>query len=283
MELRFPLKDVIIEFVSARREVSEPLYRDEFFRLNQHEFSMDVPGVAWFYAAKGEYVSVLSSPDADISSVELYLNGSVYGAILHQRKIIPLHGSCFTYGGKGVMICGGTGVGKSSLTASFCLSGAEFLTDDVTPILVKDGEPLIWALSDRIKLWNDTLEQLEQSERGLHRVDPGWEKFYYPMDEAGGKTVRLDLIYILGIKSTGVIEFEELSGSSKFTALGGEIYRSEYLPGMPENEPVYFRNLVDISNRVRVFRVARPETIRVNELAEVIREWGTEHGAWGPG
>lgn len=270
MELRFPLKDVKIEIATGKREVFEPLYSDEYYRLTQREFSMNVPGVAWFYASDGEFVSVMPRPGADISSVELYLNGSVYGAILHQRKIMPLHGSCFTYEGLGVMICGSTGAGKSSLTASFCLSGAEFLTDDVTPILVKDSEPLIWALSDRIKLWNDTLKQLEQEEGGLNRVDPGWEKFYYPMDEAGGKTVRLDLIYILEIKTTGDTEFEELSGSSKFTVLRNEIYRIEFLQGMPENEPVYFQNVVDISNRVRVFRVQRPENIRVREFMATV-------------
>jgi len=42
------------------------------------------------------------------------------------------------------MICGDAGAGKSSLTASFCLEGAEFLTDDVTPLLFRDGKPFIW-------------------------------------------------------------------------------------------------------------------------------------------
>jgi hypothetical protein len=272
MSFRFPLDDVTIEQAQVRRKISEALYNDAFYSLNQDEFSMDVKEVAWFYASGGNYISIVEYPGAAGNSVELYLNGSVYGAILHQRKILPLHGSCFSYEGSGIMICGDTGAGKSSLTASFCLDGAVFLTDDITPLLFKEGKPFIWALSARIKLWSDTLKQLEQGEGGLQRVDPGWEKYYYPMQETGGNASRLDQVYILEIKKTEAVEFEELSGSLKFSALRNEIYRPEYLKGMPENEPVYFKNLIDISNNVEVIKVKRPMEMRVQELMRLVKE-----------
>ncbi len=199
MRFNFPLKDVKIEITTLKKRSRSPLFEDGFYWLNQSEFSMDVKDVAWFYASGGNFISIMPYQGAGKTSIELYLNGSVYGAILHQRKTLPLHGSCFRYNGSGVMICGDTGAGKSSLTASFCLNGAEFLTDDVTPLLFKEGKPFIWALSDRIKLWSDTLKQLEQEEAGLHKVDPEWEKYYYPMVEAGGIMVRLEHVFILEI------------------------------------------------------------------------------------
>jgi len=100
MNFRFPLDDVRIGIVSARREVLAPSYSDDYYILNQHEFSMDVPGVAFFCASRGREVSIVPYPDADTASIELYLNGSVYGAVLHQRKILPLHGSSFRYRGQ---------------------------------------------------------------------------------------------------------------------------------------------------------------------------------------
>ena len=136
MNFSFPLKDVTIKIASEKKLVEFPLFEDGSYCLNQHELSMDVREVAWFYVSGGNFISLVPYPDADEMTIELYLNGSAYGAILHQRKILPLHGSCFSYEGSGVMICGDTGAGKSSLTASFCLDGAEFLTDDVTPLLV---------------------------------------------------------------------------------------------------------------------------------------------------
>ena len=271
MNFNFPLKDVNIEITAEKKEVGSPLYEDGFYCLNQQEFCMDVQGVARFYVSGGNNISIVAYPGAKKNSIELYLNGSAFGAILHQRKILPLHGSCFNYEGSGIMICGDTGAGKSSLTASFCLDGAEFLTDDVTPLLFKDDKPFIWALSDRIKLWSDTLKQLEQGEEGLHRVDPEWEKYYYPMYEAAGSAIRLDQVYVLEIIKTEAVEFEELSGSLKFSALRNEIYRPEYLKGMPENEPIYFKNLIDISNNVRVIKVRRPGVIKIQELMRLVK------------
>ena len=271
MELRFPLKEVTVKRVGNTRRVVNPLYADICWQMNQSEFAMQVEGVADFYACDGREVEYMPAVGADENSIELYLNGSLYGAILHQRKILPMHGSSFIYKGQGVMICGDTGAGKSSVTASFCLDGAEFLTDDVTPLLFKDDEPFIWALSDRIKLWSDTLKQLEQGEYGLHRVDPEWEKYYYPMYEAAGSEIRLDQVYVLEIIKTEAVEFEELPGSLKFSALRNEIYRPEYLKGMPDNEPIYFKNLIDISNNVRVIKVRRPSVIKIQELMRLVK------------
>ena len=125
-----------------------------------------------------------------------------------------------------------------------------------------------------MKLWSDTLKQLEQEEDGLHRIYPETEKFYYPMDGAAGNIFRLDQVYILEIViDRRSVEIEEISGSLKFAALRNEIYRAEYLQGMPENEPVYFRNLVDISNSVKVFNVRRPKDIRVKEMMERVKNY----------
>lgn len=160
MKIHFPLKDVIIKEVTTARKVDDPVYADGFWQMNQNEFSMQVEGVGSYYACNGNEVEYAPLPSATPESVELYLNGSVYGAVLHQRKILPLHGSCFIEQGMGVMLCGDSGSGKSSLTTAFCMNGAEFLTDDVTPIVFDNNKPFILSFSDRIKLWKHTLENL---------------------------------------------------------------------------------------------------------------------------
>ena len=76
------------------------------------------------------------------------------------------------YNNQTVMICGDSGAGKSSLTAAFCLFGAEFLTDDVTPMTIIGGKPYINAISDRIKLWDHTLKHLGLEREGLKSNQP---------------------------------------------------------------------------------------------------------------
>jgi len=266
MEFTIPLNDVIIEVVKRKKEIQYPLFSNVFYTLNQNEFSMDVDKVAWFYASGGDYISIFPYPEADKNSIDLYLNGSVYGAILHQRKVLPLHGSSFRFNGKGIMICGESGTGKSSVTASFCLNGAEFLSDDITPVIFKNRQPCIWAMSDRMKLWSDSLKQLKQREEGLQRIYPETEKFYYHIDQGRNIIFPLDQILIIELHDSAEVEFLELSGSAKFTALRNEIYRYEYLQGMTENEPVYFKQLIDVSQEVKIARVFRPAKITIEQF-----------------
>ena len=266
MLFRFPLTDVDIQLTASKILVENPCYATDYVRLNQHEFTLDIAGVGWFHARSGNYVAVMPDENATSSTIDLYLNGSVYGAILHQRKTLPLHGSCFRYQGLGIMLCGESGAGKSSLTTSFCLAGATFLTDDVTPIVFQNGKPHIWGVSDRIKLWSDSLQQLNQAEAGLERIIPEREKFYFPMQSDTHKLVPLDLIIILHVHDQPELTIEQLEGVPGFTALRNEIFRREYLQGMPDTETAYLGQLIAIGQAVRVINVYRPRTITIEQF-----------------
>lgn len=272
MKVRFPLDDVVIHEVDVARTVEHPLYDDGYWQMNHNEFAMKVAGVGSFYACNGEEAEYAPETGVTRESVELYLNGSVYGAILHQRKILPLHGSCFSDQGIGVMLCGESGAGKSSLTAAFCLSGSEFLTDDVTPLLFRGGKPYIQALSDRIKLWDHSLKQLGLVNIGMKRIDPGTDKYYYDIEADMQRNSSLDMILVLAVGEGYKIELREITGASKVSTLRNEIYRWEYLQGMPENETKYFSDLVAVSKNTVLFEVVRPASIPVQELTTYIRE-----------
>jgi hypothetical protein len=266
MQLRFPIKDIEIQLKGVKKTITHPNYCVPSVCLNQHEFLLDLEGIGCFYACNGNHVELMPYPKAIQNILELYLNGSVYGAILHQRKNLPLHGSCFSFQEVGIMICGESGVGKSSLTASFCLNGADFLTDDITPIFVKEGKPYVWAISDRIKLWSDSLQQLNQKEEELVRIMPEREKFYFPMESDKGEEVALDHVFVLQIHDKPTVKIQELKGVEKFTALRNEIYRKEFLQGMPESEAVYLTQLIAISQTVKITKVYRPADISIEQL-----------------
>jgi hypothetical protein len=275
---RFPIRDVKIESSSLKTTVKKPVFKDDYHNISQDEFSLNIENTAWFYASGGNYISIWPDPGADNASIELYLNGSVYGAIMHQRKIMPMHGSSFLFRGEGIMICGDAGAGKSSLTASFCINGAPFLTDDVTPLIFKEGRAFIYALSDRIKLWADTLKQLKQEEDGLPRIWPEAEKFYWPVESVAGDTFPLGRIFIIEIGEKDEIRFEQLTGPAKFTALRNGIYRYEYLQGMPDTEKEYVGQLLKVAEGVEVVRVVRPGGVGVRELYEEVERVLAESG-----
>ncbi len=272
MDLRFPLKDVSVKLVDSARKVELPLYADHFWQMNQTEFAMQVEGVGSFYARDGREVEYVPCPGVTRESLELYLNGSVYGAILHQRIILPLHGSSFIYNKQTVIICGESGAGKSSLTAAFCLNGAEFLTDDITSLTIVGGKPYIKAFSDRIKLWDHTLEQLGLSTEELNSIDGETNKFYYEMESGGRNIYPLNLVVNLEVVEDPEIKSQEVFGASKVTVLRNEVYRWEYLQGMPANEKKYFSDLVSAASSVRILKVFRPVEVPVQEVMAYIHD-----------
>ena len=271
MKISFPLSDVALYRVGVPRQVKDPLYADRFWQMNQQAFAMQVKGVASFYACHGREVEYAPAPGASQASVELYLNGSVYGAILHQRGILPLHGSSFVEQGRAVMLCGESGAGKSSLTAAFCLDGAEFLTDDVTPLVFEKEQPHILPLSDRIKLWRDCLAQLERDEQGLVPIWEGESKFYFPMEKGPQQSSALRQIFVIAVSDEGPLSHTPLAGVEAFTALRNEIYRWEYLPAMPESEKRYLQQLLELTKAVKVTRITRPKNIGVLEMKQILK------------
>lgn len=270
MKLKFPLDDVKIEFAKQKRQVSAPLLDDGFYCLNQSEFSMDVKNVGWFYAASGNFISLFLYPEATKPMVELYLNGSVYGAILHQRKILPLHGSSFIFENQGIMICGESGAGKSSITASFCKNGAKFLTDDVSPVVFKDEKPYIKPLSDRIKLWEDSLSQLKIKDSNLEKIRHDFPKYYYSMQSIDDQ-YPLDFIFIVEKHDSKSIKISEISGWHKFQELRNEIYRWNYLQAMKQTEVSYLKSIINMSNYAKIIKVCRPFSIDIESMTAFLK------------
>jgi hypothetical protein len=273
MKLRFPLSDVTISICSEKRIVSNPTYTDQYYTLNQNEFSMDVEEVGYFYVSNGNYIELLPYTGVNDTSLELYLNGSVYGAILHQRMILPMHGSSFIYKDKGIMICGESGAGKSSLTTAFHQNGATFLTDDVTPILFENKMPIILPLSDRIKLWDDSLNQLGMQKENHKTIADWYDKYYLSIDAENQENCPLDTIFILGINSTETTKIELISGIDTFTSLRNQIYRWEYLPGMKQSEKRYLADIMKIIASTNIYLVSRPIEIEIESLKQILEDF----------
>ena len=270
MSYYFPIDDVTVFNYELP---SEPgCLADEYFVSGERFFFLDIPQVARFLVNGGRHIEIMSYPEADRDTIELYLNGSVYGVILHQRKIPPLHASCFDYHRLGIMVCGESGAGKSSLTAAFCLRGAAFLTDDVTPVVFEEDRPCVWSISsDRIKLCKDSIRQLGYSEAGLKRILPDWEKYHFPMKSAKGRVVPVQHVFVLEVYDQPEANIYPISdGVEKFTILRNEVYREEYSRAMPGGEGTYLEKLVRMSKRVSVTKILRPLHYPIEQLRELV-------------
>lgn len=269
--IRFLLDNVSIEFVSELPEITNILHESPFTKLNQDQFLLHIPETGNIYAENGNRVLIQAYEPYNKQSIELYLNGSVTGAILHQRKQMPLHASSFQYLNKGVALSGDTGAGKSSITLGFIKAfRASFLTDDITPI-VRNENFEISPIGDSLKLWKHAIEQITPEEHGLKKIRSDIDKFFYPLESQDLKAT-LKVIYFISKTDQETITIEEVKGAEKFELIFDNIYRKEYLEGMIETKLSYFKVISELADSVRCYNFSRPEEIRIEDSVKALHD-----------
>ena len=75
-----------------------------------------------------------------------------------QRGDILFHGSCVYRNNKSFLICGESGAGKSTLTSELINRGAQYLTDDITPVTFEDNQIIAQSGYPKRKLCKDTAD-----------------------------------------------------------------------------------------------------------------------------
>jgi hypothetical protein len=262
----------IIYITTPYKNIDRPLFERPHLKIAEDQLFLQVYNQAQFYVEKGKLVKIYLEEGADTDSVQLFLNGSVLGALLLQNKILALHGSSFCYNEVGVVICGNSGAGKSSVTAAFCQNRAQFITDDITPISIKEGEVYVKPLKTEIKLWDDALEQLNLPNENLRKIRPTLDKFYFPYEPSAGVNSKLHLIIILNTHNKDEFTSSELTGVSKFLALKDQIYRKLYLKGMPKTEQNLCLQLLKLGQTVRVLNITRPKVCSIHTAMDFIKQ-----------
>jgi hypothetical protein len=72
--------------------------------------------------------------------------------------VLPLHAACLSIDGRGLLIAGASGTGKSTLSLALAKNGADFISDDWTYIAYDDGELCAHGMSAPVKLLPDAAE-----------------------------------------------------------------------------------------------------------------------------
>lgn len=272
MAFSFPLDFVQITINKEKTEIDlDSLYTNKSIRINETDFWLRVDKVATYRVKNGYEIAVSPFPGVDTASIQLFLNGSVFGAVLHQRGIIPFHGCSFELNQEGIIICGYSGAGKSSVTAAFCQQGARFINDDITPVSIDESGIFIMPIRTRIKLWEDALTALSIGTENLEKIRPSMQKFYVPVENNSQDKQKLNTLIVLGIHDSNRYEVMRPVGMEKFNLLRSHIYRKIYLKGMPKAERNLFSQLLKLSQSVEVLHILRPQTSSIHVTMEFIR------------
>jgi HPr Serine kinase C-terminal domain len=154
---------------------------------------------------------------------------TVAALLLAWRGSLPFHGSAVSIGDHGVLICGASGAGKSSLTAALVAEGARFLSDDLSvavPAQDRVGWNLVIGRPD-IRLFPTVGRWFFGDDITLLPNDPRDKVLATPAISPNESSVPLRQIIFLGGPE------KPLSAIDRFMLLRKNLFRPNWLGKLP--------------------------------------------------
>lgn len=222
----------------------------------------NIPEVGVFSVEGGTTIIADPFPGVDEGQLRLYLLGSCMGALLMQRKILPLHGSGIVINGKVYAIVGDSGAGKSTLAAALLNEGFELVSDDIIAVSFSDNSdiPLVIPSYPQQKLWQQSLEKLEIKSNNLLPIYQRETKFSVPvLTKFSGKTLPLGGIFELVKGDCIQVETHSINKLQKLHTLFLHTYRNFLIPRLDLMD-WQFQVTAKISNKINLYQLCRPNT-----------------------
>lgn len=265
--------DVIIEYGVVPVNLTSPRDVGVLFQSSPGEILIRIDGVARYYVNDGKCITIMPNDNSSEDDVLVFLMGTVMGALLQQRGLLVLHAGGVVVNGKAVIFPGQSGAGKSTLTAGLYKRGYQFLSDDLCAVTLHNGEPAVIPGFPRLKLWADTLNNLELSKTGLTKVRWGkdLEKYFLPVEQFSAP-VPLKSVFTIIRSNTDKIALTKLNGSEKIDPLLHNIYRFRMLRSI-DGAMTHFSRCAAVAEKTDGYLAQRPNTgYSLTELMDSIEE-----------
>jgi hypothetical protein len=222
------------------------------------------PQIGRYRIAGGREIIVEARPSVPERNVRLFLLGSAFGALLHQRGLLPLHANALEIAGKAVAFMGPSGEGKSTLAAAFHDRGHRILADDVCVVdLEEAAHPTVRPGLPRLRLWRDSIEQSGRDAAEYDRSyagDETLEKYDVPLARSAAVTTPVELAVVYLLARDAEFEITPLTGASAAEAVFANTYRGAFV-STARQEHSHWSACVRLVQSVPVYRVARPRAL----------------------
>jgi hypothetical protein len=224
-----------------------------------------IPDAGRYRAAGGDEILVdpkLGVPDRN---VRLYLLGSVFGALLHQRGRLPLHANAVQIDGKAAAFMGESGSGKSTLAAWFHDQGFQIIADDVCVVKFNaEGQATAVPGLPRLRLWQEALEATGREANDFHRSyvgDDSWNKFDVPITReiAEQREVELSAVYLL--ERGDAFDIRRLEGIEAAEAVFAHTYRGAFVTAL-KGEQSHWAASMRLVQGTPVYRLTRTWSLK---------------------
>jgi hypothetical protein len=190
--------EVTIRQGTVPESLAGPTASGPTWQVAGKQFLLRIPDIARFLLSEGREILFAPESDAAAADIPIFLLGTVFGILLHQREQIVLHASAVRVNSKAVLFCGSSGAGKSTLAAALAQRGYPLVTDDFCTLgLGTTGAPLVYPDGRQLKLWAQAIDRLDLAQQRGERVRASLEKFYVEPSEVFTEPLPLGAVYVL--------------------------------------------------------------------------------------
>ena len=224
-------------------------------------FLLNVPDVAHYRISGGREIIVDAAAGVPDRNVRLFLLGSAFGALLHQRGLLPLHANAVEIDGRAFAFMGEAGAGKSTLAAWFHDQGHRIIADDVCAVgFDGSGQPFAAPGLPRLRLWAQALEATARDPAIYDRSYVGAaeqdEKFDVPLTSVAAVRSPMLLAGLYVLERSDEPAITALRGMDAAQAVFAQTYRGSFLQAVG-GEQRHWESAVRLVRNIPVYRAER--------------------------
>ncbi|WP_440603803.1 aldolase [Bacillus sp. GB_SG_008] len=267
------MADITIEIADLsgqwRKYTAEQQQR---FVVEENVVMFQVPHTAIFSIQEGKKIIFSPILGAEEDKIRLYILGTCMGALLMQRKILPLHGSAIAIDGKAYALVGDSGAGKSTLASAFLCKGYQLLSDDVIAVsLSYENSPFVMPSYPQQKLWQESLNEFGMETTHYRPLFERETKYAVPVSSQ----FFADPLPLAGVIELVKTENESIKilrteGLERLYTLFRHTFRNFLIPRLGLME-WHFANSANMVNKIDMFQLQRPTSrFTAHELVSLI-------------
>lgn len=262
--------DVRIRIGSSPRSIADGTTPNSDLWITPNQYLIHFKDVAWYYAENGNLIIADKESNANPKIFRLYLLCNAMAAIIHQRKLIPLHASGIISNKGVVLIAGHSGIGKSTTIKALTQRGHKIFCDDVC-VLKSDGYKILAIPSyPMMKLWENSFDLLQlgstKEEDKLKFDINKYGVFFHDEFSSDWKPV-VKVFNIEKVEDDNKVSLKKQTGLKAFEIIGANTYRNHYVEPMKLNT-LHFKMVSDLVKQCEVYKITRP--VNSNSILEVV-------------
>ncbi len=258
---KFGGTDVTIRFCEEIGSPKNKHFESEWIEAADKDFLFRPKTGLTYRIRGGDEISISRAADIADRDINLFLVGSAWGVLCHQRKLLPFHCSAIQSSGCAFAFTGPSGAGKSTLAAGLSRRGYVHLCDDVSIVDVSNDHMPFYHMPKGLKLWRDAADALGLECGEVVSSDARMDKFHVSFPRNNEELPsNIAALYVLAETDAKSPSISRLRGAKHFQELISSIYRFEWLSLIRDPGEVFVQT-AELSKKLKLFRFSRPRNM----------------------